>query len=141
MTHPFYDPVQTVVVLQRSFYDVLPERTDRRRVDQAVTTFLHYLGQEVLYIPQLQHLYALAFQKVSAESSRAIAVNTAALVESMRDLRVDIKQLPVAMSLTALPNPSEPPADHLQPRHNLPQRPYNHFVGCEAEMHKLNHLI
>ncbi len=141
LTHPFHDSVKTVVVLQRSFHDVLPERTDRIRVDQAVTTFLHYLGQEVLYIPQLQHLYTLAFQKVSAESSRAIAANTAALVESMRDLHDDIKQLPVAMSLTALPNPSEQPADHLQPRHNLPQRPYTHFVGREAELHKLMQLM
>jgi tetratricopeptide (TPR) repeat protein len=141
LTHPFHDPDQTVVILQRSFQDVLPERTDRARVDQAVTTFLHYLGQEVLYIPQLQHLYTLAFQKVSAESSRAIAANTAALIESMRDLRDDIKQLPTAMSLIALPNPPEQPADHLQPRHNLPQRPYTHFVGREAELHKLMQLM
>ncbi len=141
LTHPFHDPAQTVVVLQRSFLDVLPERTDRTRVDQAVTTFLHYLGQEVLYIPQLQHLYALAFQKISAESSSAIATNTAALVESMRDLRDDIQQLPAAINLSALPTPSEQPAEHSKPLHNLPQRPYTHFVGREAELNKLMQLM
>src|SRR5207244_9384769 len=116
-------PIQTVVVLQRSFHDVLPERTDRTRVDRAVTTFLHYLGQEVLYIPQLQHLYALAFQKVSAESSRAIAANTAALVESMRDLREDIRQLPAALT-TPASSAIEGPSEHSLPWHNLPQRTY-----------------
>jgi len=141
LIHPFHDPVQTVVVLQRSFHDVLPERVDRTRVDRAVAAFLHYLGQEVLYIPQLQHLYTLAFQKVSAESSSAIAANTAALVESMRDLRDDIKQLPAVMNLSALPNPSEQLAEHPQPWNNLPQRPYTHFVGREAELHKLTQLM
>lgn len=58
LTHPFHDPTQTVATLQRSFSDVLPTRLDRTRVDAAVNTFLRYLGEEVLYIPQLQHLYA-----------------------------------------------------------------------------------
>jgi hypothetical protein len=141
LTHPFHDPAQTVIVLQRSFHDVLPERTDRTRVDQVVTTFLHYLGQEVLYIPQLQHLYTLAFQKGSAESSRAIAANTAALVESMRDLREDIQQLPAAMNLSALPISLEQEIEHSQPLHNLPQRPYTHFVGRETELLKLTQLM
>ncbi len=141
LTQPFHDPVHTVIVLQRSFYDVLPERADRARVDRAVTAFLHYLGQEVLYIPQLQHLYALAFQKVSAESSTAIVANTAALVESMRDLRGDIKQLPATLSLSTLPNLSVQTTEHPQPWHNLPQRPYTHFVGREAELHKLMQLM
>src|SRR5260370_13275025 len=59
----------------------------------------------------------------------------------MRDLRDDIKQLPAAMSLSALPNPSEQSVEHLQSRHNLPQRPYTHFVGREAELHKLTQLM
>jgi tetratricopeptide (TPR) repeat protein len=141
LAHPFHDPSQSVVVLKRSFHDVLPERTDRTRVDQAVTTFLHYLGQEVLYITQLQHLYALAFQKVSAENSRVIASNTAAIVESMRDLREDIQQLPAALNISALPVSREQELDHSHPLHNLPQRPYTHFVGREAELQKLTQLM
>ena len=138
LTHPFQDPVQTVTTLQRSFSDVLPARVDRARVDAAVNTFLHYLGEEVLYIPQLQHLYSLAFQKVSAESSRDIAANTAVLVESMRDLRDDMKQL----SLTApAPMAIEGPGEHSLPWHNLPQRSYTHFVGREAELQKLTQLL
>ena len=54
LTHPFHDPTHPVAAIQRSFSDVLPSRVDRARVDAAVTAFLHYLGQEVLSIPQLQ---------------------------------------------------------------------------------------
>jgi hypothetical protein len=107
LTHPFYDPNQSVVTMQDSFSDVLPTRVDRTQVDAAVAAFLHYPGQEVLHIPQLQDLSALAFQKGSAESSRSIAAHTAALVESVRDLRDDIKQLPASLSMSALPASSE----------------------------------
>ena len=140
LTHPFHDPLQTVATLQRSFSDVLPTRVDRARVDAAVNAFLHYLGEEVLYIPQLQHLYALAFQKVSAESSRDIAMNTAALVEGMRDLHEDMKQLPTWLT-TPAPPAFERPSEHSLPWHNLPQRTYTCFVGRDAERQKLMQLL
>jgi len=114
LTHPFHDPTQTVVTLQRSFSEVLPSRVDRARVDKAVNTFLHYLGEEVLYIPQLQDLYTLAFQKVSAESNRNIAANTAALVESIQNMRNDIKQLPTTLPAATL-SALEGPGKHLLP--------------------------
>lgn len=141
LTHPFYDTARSVASIQCSFSDVLPARVDRRRVDAAMTAFLHYLGQEVLHIPQLQHLYALAFQKLSAESSRSIAANTAALLESVRDLREDIKQLPASLTQPALTTSSELQDERTPPWHNLPQRPYTHFVGREAELQKLTQLL
>src|SRR5919108_3223667 len=100
LTRPFHDPAQSIAVLRRSFDDVLPERVDRARVDAAMQAFLSYLGQEVLYVPQLRELYALLFQKMSAESSRGVADHTAALVQSMRELSSDMRQL------TATPGPS-----------------------------------
>src|SRR6266700_29273 len=142
LIHPFHDPAQTVATLQRSFSDVLPIRVDRARVDAAVNAFLHYLGEEVLHIPQLQPLYALAFQKVSAESSRNIAANTAALVASMQGLRDDIKQLPDFLPAPTLSLSSiEEPGAASGPWHNLPQRPYTHFIGREAELQKLTQLL
>jgi tetratricopeptide (TPR) repeat protein len=140
LTHPFHNPTQTVATLQRSFSDVLPSRMDRTRVDAAVNAFLHSLGEEVLYIPQLQHLYTLAFQKVSAESSRTIAANTAALVESMRGLRDDMKQLPGSLPALVL-STVEGSGGPSGPWHNLPQRPYTHFIGREAELQKLTQLL
>ncbi len=78
LTQPFHDPAGAVAALRQSFSDVLPDTVDRARVDALVRAFLSALGQEVLYIPQLRELYALSFQKVSAESGRATAANTAA---------------------------------------------------------------
>jgi tetratricopeptide (TPR) repeat protein len=140
LTHPFHDPAHAVATLQRSFSDVLPTRVDRAQVNAAVNAFLHYLGEEVLYIPQLQHLYALAFQKVSAESSRNIAINTAALVESMQGLRDDMKQLPTPPA-TPVIVPIGGPSEQRRPWHNLPQRTFTHFVGREAEVQKLTQLL
>lgn len=142
LTHPFRDPTQTVTALQRSFSDVLPSRVDRERVDEAVHAFLRYLGEEVLYIPQLQPLYALAFQRVNAESNRDIAAHTAALVESMRDLHVDFKGLPPSPALPARALiEGQEIAARAYPWHNLPQRTYTHFVGREAELQKLTQLL
>jgi tetratricopeptide (TPR) repeat protein len=142
LIHPFRDPTQTVITLQRSFTDVLPARVDREQVDEAVQTFLRYLSEEVLYIPQLQPLYALAFQKMSAESSRDIAMNTAALAESMRNLHVDLKELPQTLTASAFSVIEEPSVhEHTLPWHNLPQRPYTHFVGREPELQKLIQLL
>lgn len=140
LTHPFHNPTQAVAILQQSFQDVLPARVDRTRVDAAVNAFLHYLGEEVLYIPQLQHLYELAFQKVNAENSRDIAANTAALVESMRDLHDGIKQFPTSLTTPAL-SVIEGPDVHIHRWQNLPQRTYTHFVGREAELQKLTQLL
>src|SRR6266704_6303807 len=137
LTHPFHDPAQSVATLQRTFSDVLPSRVDRTRVDAAVNAFLHYLGEEVLYIPQLHQLYALAFQKVSAENSRNIAMNTSDIVDSMRDLHNVIKQLPTSLSKLSI----EEPNGYVSPWHNLPQRTYTHFVGREAELQKLTQLL
>jgi len=134
VTRPFHDPAAPVAALQRSFADVLPERVDRERVDAAVRAFLHVLGQEVLYIPQLQQLYTLAFQRTGAESSRKIA-------EGIQQLRAEIKQLPTTPTPAALPTPARPPTERSHPWHNLPQRTYARFVGRKEELEKLTQLL
>jgi tetratricopeptide (TPR) repeat protein len=137
VTRPFHDPAASVATLQRSFADVLPERADRERVDAAVRGFLGCLGQEALYIPQLQQLYALSFQKASAESSRRIAASAEALVQGIGELRADMRQLPGPPTPAALPAPAERP----RPWHNLPQRSYARFVGRKEELEQLNRLL
>jgi tetratricopeptide (TPR) repeat protein len=140
LTHPFHDSTQSITTLHRSFQDVLPIRVDRTRVDAAVNAFLHYLGEEVLSLPQLQSLYALAFQKMSAENSRTIAENTTALVERMRNLHDDMKQLPTVLTMPALV-PHEHLSVSVHPMHNLPQRAYPQFIGRKAELQKLMQLL
>jgi tetratricopeptide (TPR) repeat protein len=136
---PFHDPAASVEVVRRSFDDVLPERLDRARVDAAVAAFLGYLGQEVLYIPQLRELYKLAFQKSAAESSRRIASSAEAIVQGIETLRADLRQLP-APSYPALLTAAAP-LERPRPWHNLPQRSYARFVGRQAELEKLTQLL
>jgi hypothetical protein len=73
LAQPFRDPAAHIGIVQQSFADVLPEYTDRTRVDAALSAFLSILGQEVLLIPQLQQTYSLVFQRTSAESNRDVA--------------------------------------------------------------------
>ena len=141
LTRPFHPPAQSVAALRQSFADVLPERVERARVDAAVQAFLSYLGQEVLYIPQLRELYALAFQKTSADHSRATADHTAALLQSMQGLRDDVRQIAAAPPLAALPPGQARSAERARPWHNLPQRSYTQFVGRQAELEKLTQLL
>ncbi len=140
LTRPFHDPSAPVAALRRSFADVLPEQLDRARVDAAVQTFLQLLGQEVLYIPQLRDLYALAFQKASAEHARTAADHTAALLDTMRELRGDMRLLTSAGQPPALPAPEQPAAP-TRPRHNLPQRSYAQFIGRQTELRDLERLM
>ncbi|HEU4326308.1 MAG TPA: AAA family ATPase [Roseiflexaceae bacterium] len=140
LTRPFHDPSAPVATLRRSFTDVLPDQLDRARVDAAVQTFLQLLGQEVLYIPQLRDLYALAFQKASAEHARTAADHSAALLDTMRELRSDMRLLTGAGQPLALPAPDQPTAPP-RPRHNLPQRSYAQFIGRQTELRELERLM
>ena len=56
------------MVLQ-SFETVLPERKNRQRVDRAVTVLLGYLAEEVWALPELQGVYMLQFQRMTAEAA------------------------------------------------------------------------
>jgi LuxR family glucitol operon transcriptional activator len=134
LTRPFHDPAQPLTTLRQSFADVLPERLDRARVDATVQAFLGYLGQEVLYIPQLRELYALMFQKHTAEQ-------IAALVQGIQALRDDRLLLTATPPPLALPQPTPAPAERPRPWHNLPQRSYTRFVGRQAELEKLTQLL
>ncbi|MBP1466187.1 tetratricopeptide repeat protein [Candidatus Chloroploca sp. M-50] len=148
LARPFHDPHGAVDVLRRSFTDVLPERFDRTRVDAMMAAFLAALGREVLYIPQLRELYALSFQKISAESSRATAEHTAATAHQLAVLNDGFRELQEGLRLIAArPDPhllstSRPLLPERQrPWHNLPQRTYPEFIGRLDELEQLARLM
>ena len=58
----------------------------------------------------------------------------------MQHLRDDLKHLPDALTPPVLTT-VERSKEHSYPWHNLPQRPYTHFVGREIEVHKLTQLL
>lgn len=148
LAQPFHDPHGSVAVLRRSFGDVLPERFDRDRVDAAMSAFLGALGREVLYIPQLRELYALSFQKLSAESGRATAEHTAtaarqmaALADGFREIQESLRLIAAAPETPRLAAPRPAPPERRRPWHNLPQRTYAEFVGRQAELDQLSRLM
>jgi len=141
LTHPFHNPASPVATLHASFDDVLPSQLDRGRVNAAVAAFLHLLGEEVLYIPELQQLYTLAFQKMNVEGTRAVAANTAELVQGMHNLSDTLKQVAAPAQVAALPTPAAELPQRPRPWHNLPQRSYELFVGRHAEREKLMQLL
>ncbi|MFZ1809253.1 MAG: hypothetical protein WAU36_18615, partial [Cyclobacteriaceae bacterium] len=49
------------------FDDVLPEYFDRGQLDQAVTFFLRCLAEELWHLPQLQPIYELQLQRITAD--------------------------------------------------------------------------
>ncbi|MDZ4721649.1 MAG: tetratricopeptide repeat protein [Roseiflexaceae bacterium] len=140
LTNPFRDSSASISIVRRSFTDVLPEQVDRSRVDAAVQAFLHILGEETLAIPLLHKRYMLFFQKTSAESTRRTADQTGVLVDTIRGLRADMRQLTATPPVGLLAD-GAPTAERPRPRHNLPQRNYTQFIGRLAEIEKLTQLM
>lgn len=148
LTRPFHDPSAAVAVLRQSFDDVLPQTVERARVDAVVRAFLSTLGQEVLYIPQLRELYALSFQKSSAESGRATAEHAAKTARYVAEMADGIRELREQLQLLAAPPeprllaaPQVAPPQRQRPWHNLPQRTYAEFIGRQTEQEQLTHLM
>ena len=139
LTRPFSDPTRSISLVRQSFSDVLPERLDRARIDAAVHAFLTFLGEEVLYVPQLRETYTLFFQKISAESNRNTAAQTEALAQHVQYLRDDMRQIVTARAERLLPQPA--PTERSHPWHNLPQRSYAQFVGRQTELAKVRQLM
>ncbi len=141
LTHPFQDPAAPLSTVQARFDDVLPAQLDRLRVNAAVAAFLHLLGDEVLYIPELQQLYTLAFQRMNVEGTRTVAANTAELVQGMHNLSDTLTQLALAPKVAELTAAAARPPQRSRPWHNLPQRDYALFVGRQAELDRLQQLL
>jgi len=127
------------IVIQ-SFASVLPERLNRTRVDRAVGYLLQCLAQEVWALPELQPIYSLQFQRMTAEATREQVTLQKAQLRAIKKMDAGIKdallKLTDAMEqklLTAPPLPALP-APTPKPYHNLPRPDYDHFVGRETEL-------
>ncbi|GAB4412930.1 MAG: tetratricopeptide repeat protein [Anaerolineae bacterium] len=134
-------------VIAHSFATVLPQRRNRERVDQAVTYLLKCLAEELMSLPELQPIYSLLFQRLTAEAAREqVAIQKAqlqALTGLNTGLREALLQLTEAVAEqkllpggAALALPSPPKVFH-----NLPQPDYGRFVGREAEMAQVVRIL
>jgi hypothetical protein len=66
LKHPGTDLDEQRELLAASFATVLPTRRNRERVDQAVMYFLKCLTEELWRLPELQPIYSLQFQRMTA---------------------------------------------------------------------------
>jgi hypothetical protein len=124
-----------------SFADVLPERVNRERVDRAVSYLLRCIAEELWGLPgarEVREMYALQFQRITAEEARRqtglIRAQLQALTELRQDVRHALLQLTDGLARQAMAAASVP-ALPVRPRpyHNLPQPDYVRFVGREKE--------
>jgi len=133
-------------VLQ-SFETVLPERRNRQRVDRAVTFFLKCLAEESWTLPELQGVYSLQFQRMTAEAVRQQVALQKAQLQATVGLNADVRDALIQLTHAiaeqrALPG-SEVPALPEPPQvyHNLPQPDYGTFIGREQELAQIQQLL
>jgi hypothetical protein len=133
-------------VLQ-SFETVLPHRKNRQRVDRAVTVFLKCLAEELWTLPELQPIYTLQFQRMTAEATRQQVELQKAQLQATTILSTDIRQALLQLtdtmvqhkllpSSTAQALPAPPKVYH-----NLPHPDYGTFVGREEELARVHHIL
>lgn len=138
------DQQETVI---ESFDNVLPNRRNRERVDQAVSYFLKCLAEEVWSLPELRPIYELQFQRMTAEAIQTqVTLQKDQLERSMAlssDIRDALWQFTNAMAEQKL-LPGGQEVNSLLPlkvRHNLPQPGYERFVGRKTELQKIRKLL
>jgi hypothetical protein len=135
-------------VILRSFATVLPQRRNRERVDQAVTYLLKCLAEELMNLPELQPIYSLLFQRLTAEAAREQVAIQKAQLQALTGLSAGIREalLQLTEAVAAQKLLSGAPATLALPAppkvyHNLPQPDYGRFVGREAEMSQVVRIL
>ena len=129
-------------VIAGHFDTVLPQRVNRKRVDAAVSYLLGCIAQELWSLPgakEVREIYALQFQKMTAEESREQTALMRQQLEATLAFNAEIRQaflqLAGAMEKTLLAAPALPAlVASPRPYNNLPQPTYVRFVGRDAEL-------
>ncbi len=123
-------PPRDEEVFTQHFDTVLAEQFEPDRLQRALGYFLRCLTEEVWYLPQLQPVYQLEMQRMTAE-------RTGAMLQELRGMRTDVKETMLAIAQAApqsqplLPNTSQPllTLAAVTLHHNLPQPSYIQFIG------------
>ncbi|MEW5871449.1 MAG: tetratricopeptide repeat protein [Chloroflexota bacterium] len=133
--------------LAQSFQSVLPERKNRQRVDKAVVYLLRCLAEELWHLPELQPIYSLQFQRLTAEASRQQVELQKAQLMTLTELNSGLKgallQLTDAIAERKLLLSGEASTftDHPRVYHNLPQPDYKRFIGREEEINQIYQIL
>jgi hypothetical protein len=135
------------MTLARSFVDVLRQRINRERVDRAVIFFLRCLAEELWTLPELQPIYTLQFQHMTAEATRQQVELQKAQLRATTGLSAHLRDALLHLTDTlaeqkALPEPKTPALpEHPQVYHNLPQPDYGRFIGRQGELVQVHRIL
>lgn len=130
----------------KSFATVLPSRKNRERVDRAVAYLLRCLAEELWHLPELQPIYSLQIQRITAESAREQLAMQKTQLQVLTNLDAGIRetllQLTSAIAEKKLLTASgTPDSTSIQPKHNLPRPSHGRFVGRQAELAQVARLL
>lgn len=128
--------------IARHFDWLFPQRLNRARVDKAVSHLLGCIAQELWGLPgarEVREVYALQFQKLTAEAARQQVALAKQQIEVTTQLSVDIRQALLQLTAAVEKNLLAPPAVPTlvaspRPYHNIPRPAWVRFVGREEEM-------
>lgn len=135
--------------LFQSFDTVLPQRLNRERVNRAVTYLLRCLAEELWHMPELQSVYSLQFQRVTAEATREQVAIQKAQLQALTGLNAGIREALLQLTDAIAEKKALPAGDQLalpappKPKvyHNLPQPDYGHFVGRDKELVQVARIL
>jgi tetratricopeptide (TPR) repeat protein len=129
------------------FESVLPARKNRDRVQKAIVFLLKCLAEELWHLPELQPVYSLQFQRLTAESVRQqVEIQKAqlkALVDLGGGIREALLQLTDSIEHQKLLSvgQSNVVALNVQVLHNLPNADYGQFIGREEEISQIHKIL
>lgn len=133
-------------IVAQSFDSVLSGRKNRERVNRAMYYLLRCLAEELWHLPELQPIYSLQFQKITAESMRQQVelqkVQLNALTSVNDGIRQALLQLTDAIGeKNLLPSSSSIALPENKIQHNLPNAEYGQFIGRENEIAKIHEIL
>ncbi|MBN1457537.1 MAG: AAA family ATPase [Sedimentisphaerales bacterium] len=130
-------------VVVQSFDSVLPTRKNRERVDRAIVYLLKCLAEELWHLPELQPIYSLQFQRITAESAQQQIELQKMQLQALTGLSSSIREPLLALTNAIAEQKALPPNNvYALPErptiyHNLPQPDYGKFVGRSVELQQL----
>lgn len=129
-------------LLEHKFNDILPERKNRDRVRKAILYLLRCLVEELWHLPEIQPIYSLQFQKLTAEAiKQQVELQKQQLASNSEVHEALIQLAGVIAEKKMLPAPAN--EGSLQPKIfcNLPQPDYGIFIGREKEIEQIVQIL
>lgn len=138
--NPILYPGEEQTQIARGFVDVLRQRINRERVDQAVAYYLRCVAEALWHLEPFRPIYQMHLQRINAEQATTMVQELRGLRAEMREtlllaIRQNEQRIPQLESL-AKPVQLPPPI-----RHNLPQRDYGQFVGRTTELAQIVRIL